>query len=214
MQSFPDQTQACEDRNFVEWHRGCLWCAVWVLRVDVPGVDAWVAQARDRLAPWLLPRYERQPHITLAYRGLMPAEFVQAQQHADVRALQQAQLSPFAVRIQGTGSFSTVPYLGVDASTMLLQAHAALVATAPYPDWQYVPHVTLGHYGCQVPMEMVLPALQAASAAIHAPVDVAVDALWLARYRTDDIAGPLSYEGRFDLQTQTYQANSEALISV
>lgn len=210
MQRLPDQTQACEDRNFVEWHGGCSWCAVWVLRVDVQSVDAWVALARDRLAPWLLPRYERQPHITLAYRGLMPAEFVAVQLHADVLALQQAQLRPFAVRIEGAGSFSTVPYFGVEASAMLQRAHVALVAREPYPDWQYVPHVTLGHYGCQVPLETVMPALQIVSAGIHEWVDV--DALWLARYRTDDIAGSLSYEGRFDLHTQTYQANPEALI--
>ena len=139
-------TEVCEDRDFAEWHQGRPWCGVWVVRAEAPQVQALVQVARSALRSWLLPRYARQPHITLAYRGLMPrdaadtqAEFGLPQLLADVQALQ-----------------SSVP-----------------------------------------------------GGPLHA---AQADALWLARYRSSDIAGPLYFEGRFDLATQQYVAEPEALL--
>lgn len=214
------QTQACEDRDFVEWHRGCPWCAVWVARADVPEVAAGVAQARACIAPWLLSRYERQPHVTLAYRGLMAGsqmcpnvEFDAAQLRADVQALQSIRLSAFELQLQGVGSFSTVPYLAVHPHAALHTVHAVLAAHTPYPGWSYVPHVTVGHYACEVPLADVLPRLQ--DGLSQQPLcTVPVRGLWLARYRTDDIAGVLSWEGYFDLYTQSYHAQPDAILSV
>ena len=40
-----------------------------------------------------------------------------------------------------------------------------------------------------------------------------VNALWLARYRTNDIAGPLYFEGHFDLHTQQYVREADALLN-
>ena len=174
--------------------------------------------ARSALRSWLLPRYARQPHITLAYRGLMPrdaadtqAEFGLPQLLADVQALQAAQLPPFAWQLQGVGSFSTVPYLALSHSPALHIAHEALMARTPYPGWHYVPHITLGHYGRRLPLAEALQALQ--SSVPDGPLHAAqADALWLARYRSSDIAGPLYFEGRFDLATQQYVAEPEALL--
>lgn len=212
----PTLTQACEDRDFVEWHQGCPWCAVWVLRVESPQVQAAVADARSAIAAQLLPRYQRQPHITLAYRGLLAevpshpaAEFDMAALQRDIQALQAAQLAPWAVQLGGVESFATVPYIAVAPQPRLLQAHRALQPEAPYPQWRYVPHVTLGHYAQTGPMAPVLQQLRR-SAAAAAVWQEPVDALWLARYRTHDIAGPLYFEGRFDLQTQRYCAEPGA----
>lgn len=211
-------TEVCEDRDFAEWHQGRPWCAVWVVRAEAPRVQALVQVARSALRPWLLPRYARQPHITLAYRGLMPrdaadtqAEFGLPQLLADVQALQAAQLPPFAWQLQGVGSFSTVPYLALSHSPALHIAHEALMARMPYPGWHYVPHITLGHYGRRLPLADALQALQ--SSVPDGPLHAAqADALWLARYRSSDIAGPLYFEGRFDLATQQYVAEPEALL--
>ena len=211
-------TEVCEDRDFAEWHQGRPWCGVWVVRAEAPRVQALVQVARSALRPWLLPRYARQPHITLAYRGLMPrdaadtqAEFGLPQLRADVQALQAAQLPPFAWQLQGVGSFSTVPYLALSHSPALHIAHEALMARMPYPGWHYVPHITLGHYGRRLPLAEALQALQ--SSVPDGPLHAAqADALWLARYRSSDIAGPLYFEGRFDLATQQYVAEPEALL--
>lgn len=211
-------TEVCEDRDFAEWHQGRPWCGVWVVRAEAPRVQALVQVARSALRPWLLPRYARQPHITLAYRGLMPrdaadtqAEFGLPQLLADVQALQAAQLPPFAWQLQGVGSFSTVPYLALSHSPALHIAHEALMARTPYPGWHYVPHITLGHYGRRLPLAEALQALQ--SSVPDGPLHAAqADALWLACYRSSDIAGPLYFEGRFDLATQQYVAEPEALL--
>lgn len=214
------ETQACEDRDFVEWHRGCPWCAVWVLRVDTPQVQRWVGSARAAMQLWLLPRYQRQPHVTVAFRGLMAGQ--QAHPHAvfgrdqclqDVHTLQAAQLRPFAIQMGGVGSFSTVPYIAVAAHAPLQQLHSVLAMQVSDPEWQYVPHVTLGHYGAQLPVQQVIAALQGSGVADEV-VELEVDALWLARYRTEDIAGPLHFEGRFDLRTQTFRAEPGALLTV
>ncbi|WP_455555137.1 2'-5' RNA ligase family protein [Comamonas sp.] len=215
----PGLTQACEDRDFVQWHQGCPWCAVWVVRVDVPAMQTLVHAARLHLAAALLPRYERQAHVTVAYRGLMAgtqahaaAEFGSAELQRDIALLQNASVPPLAVQVQGAGSFTTVPYLAVQAGQPLLQLHEALSTQASYPGWTYVPHVTLGHYARQMSMEQVLAQLQACLGDDVLWRTVA-DAVWLARYRTHDIAGALSWEGRFDLRTRTYHAAPGALLS-
>lgn len=216
----PIDTQACEDRNFVDWHRGCPWCAVWLVRVVVPQVDAAVAQARAAIAPWLLPRYARQPHITLAYRGLMAGDFPHAhaefgpqQLQRDVQALQKAHIKALDVQIGGWGSFATVPYLAVTPGLGLQHCHDVLMAQAPYPDWRYVPHVTLGHYAQQLPVQEVMRQLQGCSVS-QSTWQLSVQALWLARYQTEDIAGPLFFEGHFDLHTQRYHPAPDALLSL
>lgn len=229
--SLPEpSTEICEDRDFVEWHRGHPWCAVWVLRTEHAEVQAQVARVRQQLAPWLLARYARQPHVTLAYRGLMAAtpsvcaaehlpmhvEFGVQQLRADVHALQTAQLPVLTVQLQGAGSFATVPYLGVAASADLLRVHEVLAAQTPaldaYPGWRYVPHVTLGHYACRLPLSTVEATLRRAMPS-EARWRMPVQQLWLARYRTDDIAGPLYFEGCFDLRTQRYRAQPGALLA-
>ena len=228
-------TVICEDRNFEEWHRGHPWCAVWVLRTEQAEVVELVARARAKLAPWLLPRYARQPHVTLAYRGLMAAgeaaesvnaealehlpayaEFGVAQLRADVRALQAAQLSAWTLQLQGSGSFSTVPYWSVLPDADLLRAHDVLAAQAQvsaeqYPGWRYVPHVTLGHFACQVPLAEVEATLRSVIDS-EVAYQLQVHELWLARYRTEDIAGSLSFEGCFDLRTQRYRSQPGALL--
>lgn len=218
--STPLETQACADRDFVEWHGGCPWCAVWVVRGDGSQLEPLVDQARAAIALWLLPRYARQPHVTVAYRGLMAGQaphshavFGQPQLQRDLQALQAAGLAPFALTAQGVGSFSTVPYLAVSHPPALQQAHQVLAGPSPDPDWRYVPHVTLGHYARQLPLQVVMAQLQA-SGVQHAVHQLPVEALWLARYRTDDIAGALYFEGRFDLRTQSYVAEPGALIEL
>lgn len=213
-------TQACEDRDFVEWHRGCTWCAVWVVRLERADVLAQVTRSRAALQPWLLPRYDRPPHVMVAYRGLIDeraahshATFREQQLHEDIRRLRAAQLAPFVLALQGVGSFTTVPYLSVLDCAELQQAHNALAAHTDHPDWRYVPHVTLGHYACSMPMATAVQRLQTTSSA-DAVLTVDVSALWLARYRSSDIAGALHFEGRFDLRSQTYQAQPDALMAL
>ena len=214
-----ERTLICEDRDFFHWHQGCPWCAVWVLRVDNPEVSRRVLAARGLLGAALLNRYERQAHVTLAYRGLMDAavrhpaaQFTPEQLGQDVAALRALRGAPFAVQVQGAGSFSTVPYLSVQEPTgTLTRLHAALSQDEQlYPGWSYVPHVTVGHYARELPVAQALQVMEQVPE-VALPLHIPVDAVWLARYRTEDIAGPLFWEGVVDCGTGIYTPQPGAL---
>lgn len=212
-------TQPCEDRDFPEWHQGCPWCAVWVVLVEDEAVAATVQAARHALGAALLARYARQPHLTLAYRGLCAAdahpraEFGLDRLQADLAALQALQQPPFAVQLQGLGSFTTVPYLCVtQGAAELTGLHQALQPQPPMVGWRYVPHLTLGHYAQALPMLALVEQLHALG--IGQPVlPLQVERLALVRYATRDIAGPLTVEGVWDLQQQRYLPGQDALLA-
>ena len=209
----------CDDRDFAEWHRGCPWCAVWVVMLEGAALDQALEQGRQRLGNVLLPRYARQPHITVAYRGLCAAgddhaavEFGLQALRQDIALLRQQSLAAFDLQLQGVGSFTSVPYLAVrEGGTSLEALHTALVPQEPAPDWRYVPHVTLGHYAVQMPLSQALQTLQGVGR--NLPL-LQVRELALVRYATADIAGPLVQEGRFDLATGRYSAAPGALWAV
>jgi 2'-5' RNA ligase len=205
----------CEDRDFAEWHQGRPWCAAWVACADVPEIGAAVAQGRRALARILLPRHARQPHVTLAYRGLCGgtpegAEFDRAGLLADIARLRAAGGAPFAVQVQGVESFTTVPYLAVGEGASALAHWHAVLGGPVMRGWRYVPHVTLGHYAVAMPLRQAVARLRAAGVA-RQTVRLEVRALALVRYATRDIAGPLQAEGWFDLQTGRYAAAPGAL---
>lgn len=208
----------CDDRDFAEWHQGCPWCAVWVVLLDDTLTRRAVAAGRAALGDCLLPRYARQPHITVAYRGLCsggdrhPAkEFDLPALRRDLDVLRRGAFQPFALQLQGVGSFTSVPYLAVaEGSGPLAALHAALVPQEPAPDWRYVPHVTLGHYGARMPLAHALQKLDGVGAGFSLQ---AVSQLALMRYASADIAGPLVLEGVFDLASGRYSAAPEALWS-
>lgn len=218
MQESEAFSQPWKDRDFAEWHQGCPWCAVWVVMLQDPDLESVLQQARSRLGDALLPRHARQPHITLAYRGLCGGgdehaarEYDRLALRADVAMLQSLRLRSFAVQIAGAGSFTTVPYLGVgQGQECLQQLHAALVPAEPAPGWRYVPHVTLGHYARRLPLREAVDKLLALPRDL--PV-FEVKQLALARYAAVDIAGPLTLEGVFELDTGRYVAAPGALWS-
>jgi 2'-5' RNA ligase len=216
MQESEALSQPCEDRDFAEWHQGCPWCAVWVVMLEGRDLERWVWQARSMLGDALLPRHARQPHITLAYRGLCGGgdehaarEYDRLALRADVAMLQSLRLRTFTVQITGAGSFTTVPYLGVgQGQECLQQLHAALVPAEPASGWRYVPHVTLGHYARRLSLRETVDKLLALTRDL--PV-LEVKQLALARYAAADIAGPLTLEGVFELDTGRYVAAPGAL---
>lgn len=208
-------SQPCEDRDFAEWHRGCAWCAVWVVMLDHGEVLDAMAQGRRRLGDALLPRYARQPHITVAYRGLCQRGGHEAQEFGpqdlqrDVALLQALKPAPFALQLGGAGSFTTVPYLALQGEDAALQRlHAALVPQSPAPGWSYVPHVTLGHYARQLPLAEVMRQLAETGQSLPR---IKISQLTLARYASADIAGPLTVEGVFELGSGRYSPAPDAL---
>ena len=210
-------SQACEDRDFAEWHQGCPWCAVWVVLIDSEAVNATVRAARHALGDALLQRYARQPHLTLAYRGLCDAiphavaEFAPEHLQADLDILKDLAQLPFTVQLQGVGSFTTVPYLSAtQGADVLTRLHDALQPWPSEPGWHYQPHVTLGHYARELPLLWAVERLQTVGVGLPL-LSIDVQQLALVRYASHDIAGPLVVEGLWDLQRQQYQPQHGAL---
>ncbi|MBK7822519.1 MAG: 2'-5' RNA ligase family protein [Tessaracoccus sp.] len=197
-------TTPIEDRDFAEWHGGCRHALVWVIDVDVPAVREAVAEARARLGGLLYPRYDRRPHVTVAFCGLAPEHgatpadllYGDDERAADLRRLDALGPSPFTLRIDGWDTFTTSPHLSVVGIDYLLPLHEALTAYRPSGADIFVPHVTVGLYGAEVALKEVEARMAGWSAP---PIDVDVTELVLARYNTADILGPLTEVSRFRL---------------
>lgn len=190
-------TIACEDRDFPEWHRGHAHAAVWAFELGFPEVYAMVDAAQERLGLLLLPRYERQPHVTVAFAGLMGlGEFDDERLDADLALLRQELAGPVTVRAAGWDSFPMVPYLRVDTDWPHA-ARTALNTARPFAAGSYQPHVTVGMYGTVVPVREAVALLDG----LPFGGSWTVNELSLLRYETADIAGPLEVVGRLDLTT-------------
>lgn len=192
-------TTACQDRDFPEWHGGRKHALVWALLLDDPAVQQCVAAARVRLEGLLLPRYARQPHVTVAFAGLASEPGLPGydEEHlaGDLATIRPLIDGPVELRATGWGSFPMVPYLAVE-SDWLHRAHAALTGHAGHPNQMpYVPHITLGHWSGTWPRKTVLEKLGAPG-----PQRIwQVPRLSLLRYETHDIAGRLEPVGSLDL---------------
>ena len=206
----PPRTVACQDRDFVEWHGGCRQALVWAALVDTDGVREAVAAARGRLADVLLPRYERRPHVTIAYAGLLPTPGATPAEQPygpdrlarDILTLRRLAARPFRVQVGGWGSFPMVPYLSAGAPE-LHRAHAALGGGSTVET--YVPHVTVGHYAVSRPLAEVAARLDGWAAP---RVEVEVSEWALMAYETHDIAGPLDIVGVLSLADGTWSGEA------
>lgn len=194
------RTIACEDRDFTEWRGGSEHVLVWAVLLDDDGVRAAVESARSHWSDVLLPRYERQPHITVGYGGLVPASGVPPldlmyppeQAAADRAAVEALNLAPFDVEISGWDAFQMGPFLRARAPEL------AMLATTLREDniRPYIPHVTIGHWAVSTPMSDVGAR---ASQWQWPAITVQVSRLSLLRYDAADIAGPLTEVGSVSL---------------
>lgn len=187
-------TIACEDRDFTDWHGGVPHALAWVVMLDSPELTRLVAAARSRLADFLLERYLRQPHVTLAYAGLADDDAPERLRR-DLRVITGILDRPLSLDAVGWGTFPMVPHLEVDCPE-LLEAHRALTADAPREHrMDYLPHVTVGHYAGTWPLTEPLDRM----ADLPATGRWTAHHLSLVRLETHDIAGPLEVVGQLRL---------------
>lgn len=188
-------TIACEDRDFPEWHHGIAHAYLWGFRTPTT-----LGPARAALDGLLLPRYDREPHVTVAYCGLADEEFDANQLAADLTRLAPLCRGPVQIVAKQWGSFLPSPMLEV-ASPWVHEAHLALSVGLPHRiPTPYTPHITVGFYAVSVPLAEPLVRL----AALPLPEPFEISTLQLLRYDTHDIAGPLTLVGELDLTTGGY----------
>ena len=188
-------TMPCEDRDFHQWHRGIPHAYLWGFRTRTD-----IRPARAALDGLILSRYERDPHVTVAYCGLEGTEFTSEQHDDDLRRLRPLCGGPVRITPWRWASFPPSPMLEL-RSPWVHEAHDALSEGLPHRILRpYRPHVTVGFYSVAVPFDE--PAARMATVPLPEPFEV--DALELLRYDTHDIAGPLTVVGRLDLSTGLY----------
>jgi 2'-5' RNA ligase len=191
-------------RDFPEWHLGRSHYALWALAVDTARVRQRVHAAQNHLAAWLLDGYCRQPHITVGLCGFPSAapqrddDFGCMALQKQIEALRRARPSSFDIAIGGLASFSSVPYLTVQAPTVPLHALRQCLATADMncAPGQYTPHVTVGLYAQVWP----LSELQKEFDRFEDPqaLHLEVHSLSLMAYATHEIGGPLQTLAEYD----------------
>ena len=193
------------------WHGGRRHALAWALELDDPAARL-VTAARQRLGDLLLARYERQPHVTLGYAGLMgePAlpGYDTCSLSDDLSSLRPLLSGPVRVVADAWDTFAMVPYLGVAADWLHL-AQQALSPSADTHRMAYRPHLTVGQYAVDVATDDVRGRL----APLPTAADWTVTQLALVRYETDDISGPLTAEGWLDLTTGRWRRATGALLA-
>jgi 2'-5' RNA ligase len=212
-----ERTLRNERRDFPEWHRGRTHYALWALKPASAALDQRVQAAQAHLAEWLLDGYRRQSHITLGLCGFLSAaatqndDFDAAKLQDQLTALRQLRPAPFAIDIGALDSFSSVPYLAVQAETAALHAlHQCLAgnATINTPTERFTPHVTVGLYGGVWP----LPLLREAFGRLppQSPLRLDFSGIQLLSYTAREIGGPLQRLADYDFASGNLQWNQDA----
>lgn len=197
----PAHTTACRADNFVRWHLGRPFYAVWIVEVDTAEVHAQISALRRHLDDWLLPDYRRQPHITLAVCGFPQAQMTDVHSYTagdfqrDIACLRGTPPAAFMLETTVADSFTTAPYLGLRGDTPAL--HAMRTALRGEPDPPYVPHITAGFYRRELAMTNVRQKLH--TLALQ-PISLEINDITLAVYAGSEIAGRLFPVCRYSLR--------------
>jgi 2'-5' RNA ligase len=199
-------TTACRADNFVSWHLGRPFYAVWIVEADTAEMRAHISAMRRHLGDWLLPDYRRQPHITLAVCGFPQAHatdahsYTEADFHRDIAGLQTSSPASLQLSTGTADSFTTAAYLGLKGDIEPLHAmRARLRAAETQP---YVPHITAGFYRRRLPMNDVQQKL----AALALPeISLEINTITLAVYASAEIAGGLFPVCRYHLHENQLQ---------
>jgi len=186
-------------RDFIEWHLGRPRYFLWAIDVDMQPVAERIAAAQRHLAPFLLPDYCRQPHITLSICGFptvspaLPEDISEQAVLHQVDRLQKARLKPFSLAIGGLSSFSSAPFLTVQDSGQLNNLRGVLsVPDSTFRQECYMPHVTVGLYaGCYHIPELA-PHLDVFP--WRKPIELEINKVCLMHYESASIGGPLQIE--------------------
>jgi hypothetical protein len=202
---FPfETTLAYADEGLSPWHRGRKTYAIWMLELNAKWLDERVARARQHLAPWLVARYERVPHITVAIAGFL-GSYRMADDDADpvalARLIQSLKAEPpptVELEIGGLNSYRSVAFLEVrDCGARLARVREQVRAGDDFREGPYEPHLTLGHYQHAISANDLAHRFSEFDDIM--PRRYVARALCLATYEASDFAGPLTLATRIVL---------------
>jgi len=191
------ETIAAAIGDVPSWHRGRDLYALWLIEADTDEVRQRVRIAKEHLSGFLIPSYQRQPHVTVFVCGFLVDApsfeddygFEAFERHADL--LRKAALRPFSMEIGALQSFASAPFLAVtDPTDSVIKVRSVLeLAGMEIERGAYVPHVTVGLYAGAFRSDIVLKRI--ASFAPE-PCTLRVDRITFATYRAGEMYGALT----------------------
>jgi len=163
------KTIATRQLEYPEWHKGRTRYGIWALEIDAHNILQRFHRAQQALADYLLPQYQRQPHITLYVCGFLDwlepkqsqandnfSQNTLEQQHAklskELKEITQSEAG-FTLQVGAIDSFGSAPYLQVtDPHQHLSRLRTACTSLTEvdcsneFRTSPYTPHLTLGLY--------------------------------------------------------------------
>jgi len=163
------KTIATQQLDYPLWHKGRTRYGIWALEIDAANILLRFHSAQQALADYLLPQYQRQPHITLYVCGFLDwlgPQCPQANDNFSQHALEQQRVrlsdklkeitqgqKGFNLQVGSVNSFSSAPYLQItDPHQHLGRLRAAFSSgttldnTDEFRSSPFTPHLTLGLY--------------------------------------------------------------------
>ena len=184
-------------RDFPEWHRGRRTYAVWVIGMESPAIKSICSSAQTHLSEFLIPSYQRQPHVTVFVGGFLNDtrrfndDYTMDDLQNHLQRLTGARIRPFDIAVGGINSFAAAPFLevidvdgGIDGIRRIFSAAFSELRWSAY-----VPHVTLGLYKDRFDTRSLAARFSAFGAAEQ--LRARIDRIWLATYTAGVIGGPL-----------------------
>lgn len=190
-----EQTVVFKPEHWGRWHRGIQRYGFWCVEIEAEDVLKRFARAQRYCEQWLIPGYQRQPHVTLAACGLVSEAHFSAKRLQEQReVLDCLALPSFQIAFSGLATFSTVPYVQVDdLEGGLRQLRAALIPACYEQDHPvYRPHLTLGFFQQVLGLQEVRQRLAAFDDSM--PINYRVRALQYCEYATD------AFQGRYEVR--------------
>ncbi|EPG37892.1 2'-5' RNA ligase family protein [Acinetobacter colistiniresistens] len=144
-----------EQRDYPEWHVGRSDYGLWYIEVDQPELIQYLDEIQAQFSDLLLPKQQRQYHITLFVCGfLQPSaqqyddDFQIQQLEQQIKLLKALQLTTFELEITQIDSFSSALFLHIkDRDHVLAQIRQQFAqVTNEVAALEYCPHITLGLY--------------------------------------------------------------------
>lgn len=143
-----------ESRDYVEWHLGRHWYALWYIEVNDPVLLHDLTQLRQHFSDVLYQPNQRQFHITVFVAGFWVGKAVHADDFTpldltqQLTALKHLKQQAFELQVEGIESFEAALCLKVkDCTGVLNTIRTALLCTSQeVAALEYFPHITLGLY--------------------------------------------------------------------
>jgi len=204
-------TVASMHKDFVDWRKGRSRYAIWAMDVDTPSLCTATTRIRQHLEDYLLPGYDRQPHITLSICGF-PAhtcrfddDYTPAIFRKQINCLELARIRPFTIEIGAPETFTSAAYFSVrDDEGGIARVRQALGNGGPGEQgFTYIPHLSFGHYRGQFSVAEVTQRLRSCP---DLPCDqLNIRRLVLMTYDASVISGTLTSLCEFDLERHALQ---------